>query len=68
MIAVPFLLHWKAKGEVPVATTVSVAEALRPNDWPSGCVVMDGATPAGLTVKFAGALVTLPTELVISTV
>jgi hypothetical protein len=26
------------------------------------------ATPAGLTVKVAGALVTLPTELVISTV
>ena len=51
-----------------MATTVNVAEVPRPNDWPSGCVVMDGATPAGLTVKVAGALVTLPTELVISTV
>ena len=33
-----------------------------------GCVVIDGATGAGLTVSVAALLVTLPTELLTSTV
>jgi hypothetical protein len=53
---------------VPEAVTEKVAV------WPAvtvrltGCAVIEGATGAGLTVSVAALLVTLPTELVTTTV
>jgi len=36
--------------------------------WPAGCVVIEGATGAALTVRVAALLVTLPAVLLITTV
>jgi hypothetical protein len=52
---------------VPEATTERVAAVPAVTVWLAGCVVIDGAVPAGFTVKVAAALVTLPKEFVTAT-
>src|SRR5260221_551025 len=52
----------------PVATTVNVAVCPAVTVWLAGCVVIDGATAAALTVSVAALLVTLPAELLTTTV
>jgi hypothetical protein len=55
-------------GDVPDAVTEKVT--LRPavTVWLTGCVVIDGATGAELTVSAAALLVTLPALLLTTTV
>jgi hypothetical protein len=53
---------------VPIAATVKVAVWPAVTVWLAGCVVIDGATGAALTVSIATLLVTLPTKLLSTTV
>jgi hypothetical protein len=53
---------------VPEAVTEKVAVWPAMMVWLKGCVVMDGATGAGFTVSTALLLVTLPAELLTTTV
>ena len=53
---------------MPVAATLKDAVWPAVTDWLAGCVVMEGATGAALTVRVAALLVTLPAVLVITTV
>jgi hypothetical protein len=46
-------------GAVPVAETLNVAGCPAVTVWLAGCVVIDGATAAAVTVRVAGLLVTL---------
>jgi hypothetical protein len=55
-------------GAVPVAATENVAVWPAVTVWLAGCVVIDGATEVALTVSIAALLVTLPTELLSTTV
>ena len=55
-------------GASPAATTEKVAAAGAVTVTLAGCVVMLGATGGGFTVRIAAALVTEPTELVMTTV
>ena len=50
---------------MPFATTVKVTEGPAPTVWLTGCVVITGAA---VTVKTAPLLVTVPAELVATTV
>jgi len=55
-------------GAVPVASTLKLAVCPAVTAWLTGCVVIDGATAeAGLTIRVALLLVTLPAELLIVT-
>ena len=51
-------------GAVPDAVVVNVAVWPAVTAWLAGCVVIDGATAAALTVRVAIVLVAEPTELV----
>jgi hypothetical protein len=53
---------------VPDAVTENVAVCPAVTVWLAGCVVIEGATGAGFTVRVAALLVALPTELVTTTV
>ena len=53
---------------MPVAVTVKVAVCPAVTFLLSGCVVIDGATGAAVTVRVALLLVTLPTESLTVTV
>lgn len=64
-IAIPPLDHWYVSGAVPVATTLKVAVCPTATVWLAGWVVIVGGV---LTVKVAGALVTVPPVLVTVTV
>ena len=54
-------------GEVPVAATLNVAVCPAITVWLDGCVVIEGATTAALTVRVAAVLFALPTVLAITT-
>ena len=51
-----------------MATTVKEAVWPASTVWFAGCVVIEGGTGAAFTVSIAGLLVTLPAELLITTV
>jgi hypothetical protein len=68
LIAVPFRFHWYVIGAVPLAATVNVAVFPEITVWLAGCVVMDGATVAAVTVSTAALLVALPALLLTATV
>ena len=53
---------------MPVAATVNAAVCPAVTVWLAGCVVIEGATAAALTVRVAALLVTLPAELLTITV
>jgi len=53
---------------VPVAATLNVAVCPAVTAWLTGCVVIEGATAAALTVRVAAVLVALPALLVNTTV
>ena len=53
---------------MPAATTVNVAVCPTVTVWLAGCVVIEGATAAALTVSVAALLVTLPAVLLTTTV
>src|ERR1700757_864387 len=53
-MTVPFLLHWKRSGVVPVATTVKVAVSPTATVSFVGCVVMLGPTVVALTMSVDG--------------
>jgi hypothetical protein len=53
---------------VPVAVTEKVAVWPASTVWLTGCVVIDGATGAAVTVRMAALLVTLPVLSVTTTV
>ena len=53
---------------MPVAVTENVAVCPAVIVTLDGCVVIEGATGAGLTVSVAALLVTLPAELLTTTV
>ena len=55
-----FRCHWYVSGAVPAAATVKVAVAPAVTIAFAGCVVMDGAAAAELTVSVAAVLVALP--------
>jgi hypothetical protein len=55
-------------GDVPVAATLKVAVCPAFKVWLDGCVVIAGATAAGLTVRTAGLLAELPAEFVTTAV
>jgi hypothetical protein len=67
LMAVPFLLHWYVKGDVPDAATVNDAVFPAITDWLAGCVVIVGATVALVTVSTAALLVALPALLLTAT-
>jgi hypothetical protein len=52
---------------VPLATTLKVAVCPAVTVWFEGCVVIDGATGAGFTVRVATVLVAVPAELFTTT-
>jgi hypothetical protein len=52
---------------VPLATTLNVAVCPTVTVWFEGCVVIDGATGAGFTVRVATVLVAVPAELFTTT-
>jgi Tfp pilus assembly ATPase PilU len=52
---------------VPLAVTLNVAVCPAVTVWFEGCVVIVGATGAGLTVKVAALLVAVPAELLTTT-
>jgi hypothetical protein len=56
------------RGAVPVAATLKEAVWPTVTVWLAGCVVIEGATGAALTVRVAALLVVLPVVLVITTV
>jgi hypothetical protein len=68
LIDPPFFIHWYVKGEVPEALTendaVCPAITVRLAGWP----VMVGDRAAAFTVSVAALLVTLPAELLTTTV
>ena len=51
-----------------MAVTENVAVCPAVTVWLAGCVVIEGATGAALTVSVAALLVTLPAELLTTTV
>ena len=53
---------------MPEAVTEKVAVCPAVTVWLAGWLVIEGATGAGFTVRIAALLVTLPTELVTTTV
>jgi hypothetical protein len=55
-------------GAVPEAVTEKVAVWPGVTVWLAGCVVIEGATGAGFTVRVAALLVALPAVLVTTTV
>jgi len=55
-------------GAVPVAATENVAVWPAVTVWLAGCVVIDGATEAVVTVRMAALLVALPAALFTTTV
>ena len=55
-------------GDVPVAARVNIAVCPVVIALPVGCVAIAGAMAAALTVSVAALLVTLPVELLITTV
>jgi hypothetical protein len=54
-------------GLVPVVVTLKVAVAGAITLWSAGCMVIVGATRAGVTVRTAALLVTLPRLLLTAT-
>jgi hypothetical protein len=64
-MAVPFLYHWYVRGAVPLAVTLKDAVCPTVTVMLAGGVVIVGAE---FTVRVAGALVTVPEELVTETV
>ena len=44
-IGLPFFLHWKARGAVPVAATEKEADWPATTVWLTGCVVIEGGKP-----------------------
>ncbi len=53
---------------MPVAATVNAAVCPAVTVWLAGCVVIEGATAAALTVRVAALLVMLPALLLTTTV
>ena len=53
---------------MPEAVTEKVAVCPATTVWLVGCLVIEGATGGGLTVRVAALLVTLPAELLTRTV
>jgi hypothetical protein len=53
---------------VPLAATLKVAAWPAVTVWLAGCVLIEGATGAGLTVRVAALLVALPAALLTTTV
>jgi hypothetical protein len=62
------MLHWYVIGAVPVAATMNEAVFPATTVWLAGCVVIDGATVALVTVRTATLLVALPALLLTATV
>src|SRR5262245_65198810 len=62
-MAAPLRLHWYAIGAVPAATTANVAICPSAIVTLRGWRVMVGATAAGVTVRRAALLLTLPALL-----
>ena len=67
-IATPSFLHWYVNGEVPLATTLRLAELPDCTETGVGCVVIAGATIVAATVRVAALLVAEPALLVTTTV
>ena len=68
LMAVPFFFHWYVRVPVPVAVTLKVAVCPTATVLLAGWEVIEGATPAAVTVSVAALLVTLPKLFVTVTV